>query len=268
MNIYLIAVIVGIVEGVTEFLPVSSTGHMVVVGHMLGFDGPLASVFDVFIQLGAILSILFIYKERFARFFTKEGWQVNKGFSAWHVAAGIVPVALVGLILHGPIKHYLFSPYTVVIGLLAGSVLMMYAEKKMGPKNDELLDDIDKLSLKQAAQIGAYQIFSLWPGFSRSGSTLAGGLLTGVSRDCSAKYTFIIAVPLMFMACIYDLLKNLQNLNSNDLMILAIGFVVAFVVAYISVLWFLKFLHNSSLKAFAYYRIIFAIFTFIYFYTR
>jgi undecaprenyl-diphosphatase len=190
MNIYLIAVIVGIVEGVTEFLPVSSTGHMVVVGHMLGFDGPLASVFDVFIQLGAILSILFIYKERFVRFFTKEGWQVNKGFSAWHVAAGIVPVALVGLILHGPIKHYLFSPYTVVIGLLAGSVLMMYAEKKMGPKNDELLDDIDKLSLKQAAQIGAYQIFSLWPGFSRSGSTLAGGLLTGVSRDCSAKYTY------------------------------------------------------------------------------
>ena len=268
MSIYLIAVIVGIVEGITEFLPISSTGHMVIVGHMLGFDGPLANVFDVFIQLGAILSIIFIYKERFAMFFTKEGWQLHGGFSVWHVAAGIVPVALVGLILHGPIKHYLFSPYTVVLGLIAGSVLMMYAEHKMGARNDQLLNDIDQLSIKQAAQIGAYQIFSLWPGFSRSGSTLVGGLLTGVSRDCSAKYTFIIAVPLMFMACIYDLLKNLKDLNSGDLLVLAIGFVVAFVVAYISVLWFLKFLHNSSLKAFAYYRIVLAVFTFFYFYTR
>lgn len=267
MSIFLIAVIVGIVEGITEFLPISSTGHMVIIGHMLGFEGPLANVFDVFIQLGAILSVIFIYKERFAKFFTKAGWELHSGFSVWHVAAGIVPVALVGLLLHGPIKHYLFSPYTVVIGLLAGSALMIYAEKKMGLKNNQLLDDLDRLSLKQAAQIGAYQIFSLWPGFSRSGSTLAGGLLTGVSRDCSAKYTFIIAVPLMFMACIYDLLKNLKDLNSGDLVILAIGFVVAFVVAYITVLWFLKFLHNSSLNAFAYYRIVLALFTFFYFYT-
>lgn len=266
MNIYIIAIIVGIVEGITEFIPVSSTGHMIIVGHMLGFDGPLANVFDIFIQLGAILSVIFIYRQRFARFFTKEGWQYKKGFSAWHVAAGIVPVALVGLILHGPIKHYLFSPYTVAAGLVAGSLLMLFAEKKMGQRNPQLLNDIDQLSLTQAAKIGAYQIFSLWPGFSRSGSTLAGGLLTGVSRDCSAQYTFIIAVPLMFMACIYDLLKNLSNLNKGDLMVIALGFVVAFAVAYVSVLWFLKFLHKASLKSFAYYRLLLAIFTVIYFY--
>ena len=266
MNIYLIAVIVGIVEGITEFLPISSTGHMVIVGHMLGFDGPLANVFDIFIQLGAILSVIFIYKERFFRFFTKEGWQVKKGFSGWHVAAGVVPVAGIAFLLHGFIKHYLFSPFTVALGLIAGSILMMYAEKKMGNRNSELLDDIDKLTLKQAAQIGIYQVCSLWPGFSRSGSTLAGGLLTGVSRDTSAQYTFIIAVPLMFMACIYDLLKNLKDLSSGDLMILALGFVVAFVVAYISVLWFLKFLHKSSLTAFAWYRLVLAAFTICYFY--
>ena len=159
MSIYLIAVIVGIVEGITEFLPISSTGHMVIVGHMLGFDGPLANVFDVFIQLGAILSIIFIYKERFAMFFTKEGWQLHGGFSVWHVAAGIVPVALVGLILHGPIKHYLFSPYTVVLGLIAGSVLMMYAEHKMGASNDQLLNDIDQLRLVPTRYFLCGQVF-------------------------------------------------------------------------------------------------------------
>lgn len=266
MDLNLAAVIVGIVEGITEFLPVSSTGHMVIVGYMLGFEGTVADVFDVFVQLGAILSVIFIYKERFTRFFTADGWNAKKGFSVWHVAAGIVPVMLIAYAFHKPIKTYLFSPFTVAIGLILGSLLMMYAEKKMGAKNDELLNDIDRLSLKQAAQIGIYQVFSLWPGFSRSGSTLAGGLLTGVSRDTSAQYTFVIAVPLMFVACIYDLLKNIHNLNSGDLQLLAIGFVVSFVVAYISVLWFLKFLHKSSLTAFAYYRIVLALITLWYFY--
>ena len=106
MDLNLIAVIVGIVEGLTEFLPVSSTGHMIIVGHVLGFEGQLADVFDVFVQLGAILSVVFIYKERFARFFTKDGWDINKGLSVWHVAAGIVPVMLVAFFLYHYIKEY------------------------------------------------------------------------------------------------------------------------------------------------------------------
>ena len=198
MDQNLIAVIVGFVEGVTEFLPVSSTGHMIIVGHMLGFDGPAA--------------------------------------------------------------------FTVAIGLVLGALLMMYAEYKTKDNQAELLDDLDKISLKQAALVGAFQLLSLWPGFSRSGSTLAGGLLVGLKRETAANYTFLIAVPLMFVACLYDLLKNISILTVDDLQMLAIGFVVAFVVAYWSVLWFLKFLHKYSLTSFAYYRIILAVAALTYFY--
>lgn len=266
MDQNLIAVIVGIVEGLTEFLPVSSTGHMIIVGHLLGFDGTLADVFDVFVQLGAILSVIFIYKERFARFFTKDGWDVHKGLSVWHIAAGIVPVMVVALFLYHYIKEYLFSPFTVAIGLTLGGILLMYAEAKTKGREAELVNDVDQITMKQAMWVGIYQFLSLWPGFSRSGSTIAGGLLVGLSRQAAANYTFLIAVPLMFVACIYDLVKNLDYLSMDDLQVLAIGFVVSFVVAYWSVLWFLKFLHKYDLTSFAWYRIILACATMLYFY--
>lgn len=266
MDQNLIAVIVGIVEGLTEFLPVSSTGHMIIVGHLLGFDERVADVFDVFVQLGAILSVIFIYKERFYRFFTKEGWQADKGLSVWHVAAGTVPVMAVAYFLYSYIKEYLFSPFTVAIGLVLGGLLLIYAEYRTKDKQAELVQDVDKITLRQAMWVGIYQFLSLWPGFSRSGSTIAGGLLIGLSREAAANFTFIIAVPLMFVACIYDLLKNIHALTMDELQILAIGFVVAFVVAYWSVLWFLKFLHKYSLTSFAYYRIALAAFTYWFFY--
>lgn len=266
MDLNLIAVIVGIVEGLTEFLPVSSTGHMIIVGHLLGFEGDLADLFDVFVQLGAILSVLFIYKERFYRFFTKEGWDYNKGLSVWHVAAGIVPVMLVAFFMYKYIKAYLFSPFTVAIGLALGGLLLMYAEHATKGKEQQLVTDLDKITLKQATWVGIYQFLSLWPGFSRSGSTIAGGLLVGLSREAAAGYTFVIAVPLMFVACLYDLLKHLHQLTAGDLQVLAIGFVVSFVVAYGSVLWFLKFLHKYNLSSFAWYRLALAAFTIWYFY--
>lgn len=266
MDQNIIAVVVGIVEGLTEFLPVSSTGHMIIVGHLLGFDGHVADVFDIFVQLGAILSVIFIYKERFYRFFTKDGWNVNKGLSVWHIAAGIVPVMLVAFFLYKYIKEYLFSPFTVCIGLVLGALLLMLAEKLTKGKEAELVDDVDKITIRQALWVGVYQFLSLWPGFSRSGSTIAGGLLVGLSRQAAAHYTFLIAVPLMFVACIYDLLKNLSRLAPADLQVLGIGFVVSFVVAYWSVLWFLKFLHKYDLTSFAWYRIALAAFSYWYFY--
>ncbi len=266
MNQNLIAVIVGAVEGLTEFLPVSSTGHMIIVGHLLGFKGNIASIFDIFVQFGAILSVLFIYKERFARFFTREGWQIDKGFSAWHVLASTVPIMLVGYCLYPFIKAYLFSPLTAVIGLILGGLLLIYAEYRTKDKQDKLVQDVDKITIKQAMWIGIYQFLSLWPGFSRSGSTIAGGLLVGLSRETAANFTFVIAAPLMFVACFYDLIENLSILTADELKVLFIGSVVAFAVAYCSVLWFLKFLHKYSLTSFAYYRIILAIFTYWFFY--
>ena len=273
MNDYMIAVILGIVEGFTEYLPVSSTGHMILVGDWLGFDGPRASVFEVFIQLGAILSVLIIYKEKFIRMlyqyrcwnlFRRENWfRTDTGLTLAHVAAGIVPVMGIGYLAHHAIKTYLFSAGTVIIGLIIGGLFMLAAEKA---HMQVRCKDVEKMTIVQAFLVGAFQMLALWPGFSRSGSTIAGGLFLGMSRKAAADFSFIIAVPVMIVACFYDLLKSLSYLSSNDLIMIAIGFVTAFIVAYVSVLWFLKFLNKSTLASFAYYRSVVALVSFLHFF--
>lgn len=273
MNDYMIAVILGIVEGFTEYLPVSSTGHMILVGDWLGFDGPRASVFEVFIQLGAILSVLIIYKEKFIRMLyqyrcwnllRRENWfRTDTGLTLAHVAAGIVPVMGIGYLAHHAIKTYLFSAGTVIIGLIIGGLFMLAAEKA---HMQVRCKDVEKMTIVQAFLVGAFQMLALWPGFSRSGSTIAGGLFLGMSRKAAADFSFIIAVPVMIVACFYDLLKSLSYLSSNDLIMIAIGFVTAFIVAYVSVLWFLKFLNKSTLASFAYYRFVVALVSFLHFF--
>lgn len=263
MDSTLTAIIIGVVEGVTEFLPVSSTGHMILVGNMIGFNDEAATVFEVVIQLGAILSVIFLYKEKFKHFLTKDGFDVNKGLSVWHVAAGIVPVMGIAYFMHGTIKAYLFSPFTVCIGLILGGILMIMAERY---SKEDMLDDVDKINIKQAFYVGMFQLLALWPGFSRSGSTISGGLFLGLSRKVAAEFSFIIAVPIMFVACLYDLYKNFAILSADDLGMFAIGFVTAFITAWISMVWFIKFLNRSSLTSFAVYRFVLAIFSLWYFY--
>jgi len=258
----IIAVIIGIVEGLTEFLPISSTGHMILAGSVLGFEGERAKVFEVFIQLGAILAVLLLYKDKFKRMLDFRRLSLTGNLSAVHVAVAIIPVMVVGYILHRPIKEHLFSPWTVIIGLVFGGILMLVAEKFSGRSKIRTLESI---SIRQALFVGLFQILSLWPGFSRSGSTIAGGLFFGLSRTVAAEFSFIVAVPLMFVACIYDLLKTLGQLNAGDLQMIAIGFVVSFIVAYGSIVWFLRFLNGSSLASFAYYRFILAILSYFYF---
>lgn len=265
MNENLIAVIIGIVEGVTEYLPVSSTGHMILVGSILGFEGEKASVFEVFIQLGAILSVFFLYREKFFRMMKPQKLCVyGSGLGIKHVLAGIVPVMGVGYLLHKNIKE-LFSPSVVIIGLIVGAIFMLIAE---GMSKRPTVTNVDKISLKQAFYIGLFQILALWPGFSRSGSTISGGLILGISRGAAAEFSFIIAVPLMLVACLYDLLKVWDKLNVTDLYMFAIGFIVAFVVAYFSVVWFIGFLNRSTLAAFAYYRFLLAALSYYYFVGR
>jgi undecaprenyl-diphosphatase len=260
----LIAVIIGIVEGVTEYLPVSSTGHMILVGSMLGFEGEKASVFEVFIQLGAILSILFLYHEKFLNMLRPQKLNVYRSsLSIQHVLVGIVPVMGIGYLLHNPIKTYLFSPYTVIIGLIVGAIFMLVAEKVA---RRPVTTNVDKITMRQAFFVGLFQVLALWPGFSRSGSTISGGLLLGMSRSAAAEFSFIIAVPLMAVACIYDFLKVWDKLNMADMQMFAIGFFVAFVVAYISVVWFIRFLNKSTLASFAYYRFVLAALSYYYFF--
>jgi undecaprenyl-diphosphatase UppP len=266
MNENIIAVIIGIVEGLTEFLPVSSTGHMILVGSLLGFEGEKASVFEVFIQLGAILSVLILYRDKFIAMVRPRAINIyGDGLTAMHVLVGIVPVMGVGFLLHKPIKTYLFSSHTVIIGLVAGAILMLIAEKTAGRS---ITRNVDSMTIKQAFWVGLFQVLALWPGFSRSGSTIAGGLFFGLSRKAAAEFSFIIAVPLMLVACIYDLMNIWSQLSMDDITLFAIGFMVAFVTAYISIVWFLRFLNNSTLASFAYYRFIVAGVSYYYFFLR
>lgn len=258
-----IALILGVIEGLTEFLPVSSTGHMILVGSLLNFEGEKASVFEVFIQLGAILSVLILYRDKFARMFNLKRMNVTQGLSLYHIAAGIVPVMGIGYLLHKPIKEHLFSTPTVIIGLIAGAIFMLVAEKM---NRNPRTRDVEDMSIRQAFWVGAFQILALWPGFSRSGSTIAGGLFFGLSRKAAAEFSFIIAVPVMFIACTYDLLKIWNQLDMGDLQMLAIGFVVSFIIAYASIVWFLQFLNSRSLASFAYYRFVVAALSYWYFF--
>lgn len=265
MNETVIAILIGIVEGITEFLPISSTGHMILVGSLLGFEGEKASTFEVFIQLGAILSVFILYRQLFLNLLTVRVRQ-STGFSLLHIAAGIIPVMIVGFLLHSVIKTYLFSPLTVIIGLVAGAILMLVAEKMAIDR--PLARNLDAISLRQATLVGLFQLLSLWPGFSRSGSTIAGGLLFGLNRKAAAEFSFIIAVPLMLVACLYDLWQIWHTLSRVDMGMFATGFMIAFFVAYLSIVWFLRFLNQSTLASFAYYRFVVAGLSYYYFFMR
>ena len=260
---YFCAIIIGIVEGLTEYIPVSSTGHLIIVGHLLGFTGTLADVFDVFIQLGAILAVLAVYRNKFIYMLNPENWFQRKGASGLNLAIAMLPACLLGYLSHGLIKKYLFGPHTVIIGLIIGGVFMIFAEKK---RKKLYIRNVDEITSKQALSIGLFQCLSLWPGFSRSGSTISGGLLLGISRKAAADFSFIMAVPLMFIACINDLLKVVKFLQLSDFAILAIGFITSFVVAYGSIVWFLKFLNRYTLTGFAVYRFVIALIAWIYFF--
>lgn len=259
---YFCALIIGIVEGLTEYIPVSSTGHMIIVGNMINFTGELAKVFDVFIQLGAILSVVIVYRQKFLYILNTHHWFKKKGASLMNLAIAMFPACIMGYLFHGVIKEYLFGPQTVIIGLIIGGVFMIFAEKK---RKSFKVESVDEITARQAFQIGLFQCFSLWPGFSRSGSTIAGSLLLGISRKAAADFSFIMAVPLMCLACIYDLLKVSKYLSVSDFGVLAVGFITSFVVAYASILWFLKFLNTSTLTGFAFYRFIVAFIAIVYF---
>jgi undecaprenyl-diphosphatase len=258
------AIIIGIIEGLTEFLPVSSTGHMILAGHLIGFTGAKADTFDIVIQLGAILSIVVLYWKRVLRLFgirdTKISNLNDRQLNLKHIIIGILPALLFGFLLHKQIKS-LFNPEIVVIGLIVGGIFMIIAEKFHKPVVSETLDDI---SYRQSFFIGVAQCLSLWPGFSRSGATIAAGMLAGTSRAAAADYTFLMAVPIMSAATGYDLLKNYKNFSSDDFVFLLVGFIVAFLVALVAVATFINLVQRLKLTYFAYYRFALAIVVILY----
>jgi undecaprenyl-diphosphatase len=258
------AFVMGIVEGLTEFLPVSSTGHLILAGHLMHFIGEKADTFEVVIQLGAILAVAIIYFRRILSLFgiMREGVAKANGrrLTLVHVILAMVPALAVGLAAHSFIKDYLFTPATVLIGLVVGGVFMIIAEKKQPVVRAQTMDDI---SYAQALKIGLVQCLALWPGFSRSGATIAGGMLFGTSLRAAADFSFLVAIPMMFAASGYDLLKSWSIFQASDLPWFATGFIVSFIVAYIAVVGFLRLLEKVKLSTFAYYRFAVALVFFV-----
>ncbi|MBP9837299.1 MAG: undecaprenyl-diphosphate phosphatase [Proteobacteria bacterium] len=254
MNEYLVAIIIGIVEGLTEYLPISSTGHMIIVGHFLNFTGEKSETFEIFIQLGAILAVFILYIKRFIAlldFKTKDNFSGVNGLLK--IAACCMPVSVLGLIFHKKIKLLLFNPTSVSIALIVGGIIILIVERKKINFSVMKLEDI---TLKNAFLIGIFQCFALIPGASRSGSMIIGGMLLGLSRTVAAEFSFIIAVPIMVLATTLDLLKSYKILDLNDAVVFGIGFITAFITAYFSVNFFINILKKTDLAFFGYYRII------------
>lgn len=254
-----LGIIMGIVEGLTEFAPVSSTGHLILTGHLLGFEGsPRATTFEVVIQLGSILAVVVMFWKRIV---TILGLNRNKNNNAGslsiiHILIGIIPFGLVGVILYDFIKQVLFSPQTVVVALVAGGVLMIIAEKI---KPEPVSNTLDQISFKQALVVGIFQCFALIPGFSRSGATLSGGLLVGMNHKTASEFTFIMAIPIMFAASGKDLIESWDLLKVSDLPLFIAGFITAFAVALIAIKFFLELINKIKLIPFALYRFVLAI---------
>ena len=241
------SVILGLVEGATEFLPISSTGHMIVVSQWLGMEQTEGNkAFEVIIQLAAILAVVANYKERFTFKHTRLWCQVFVAF---------LPVAVVGFLLRHQIKE-LFSVSVVATMFIVGGVIFLITEKVIKGKKASV-EQLENLSFKQALWIGFAQIFALIPGTSRAGSTIVGALFVGLSRKTSAEFSFLLALPVMMAASGYDLLSNYKAFSGEQLLPLLVGFVVAFVSAFVAMKLFMVFLDKFTFVAFGWYRIVF-----------
>ncbi len=257
MDAYLIAIILGIVEGLTEFLPVSSTGHLILVGHLLGFTGDRAASFEVVIQLGAQLAVVVLYWRRFVDLAPGHAeTALRSNLSGWsglaRIAVATLPALTVAFFARHAIKEHLFTPATVTWALVVGAIGILIAERYVAKRPKASLETI---TLGQAFGVGLFQVCALWPGTSRSAATIVGGMVMGLERKGAAEFSFLIAVPVMFCATGYEMLKMRETFVSEDLLFFGTGFVVAFLVALLAIKVFIGFVSRWSLVPFAWYRI-------------
>lgn len=249
----LAAVVLGLVEGATEFLPVSSTGHLILVGHLIGFTGDKADSFDVIIQLGAILAVVCLYWQRFWWLLAPKPLHAFSGLRGlWMLFLTSLPAGVVGFLARKTIKAHLFGPTTVALALAVGAIMIFLVERR---KVRDRYYSLDEMTPGLAFGIGCFQCLSLWPGFSRSAATIMGGMLLGAKRSLAAEYSFIGAVPIMVAATVYDFYKSKDLFSADDMGVLAIGFVVSFVSAMIAVKGFIVLVKRVSLRPFAWYRL-------------
>lgn len=244
------SIILGIVEGFTEFLPISSTGHLIVVSDLLGIDQTsVTKAYEVIIQFAAILAVVFNYKDKFS----------PEHISLWiKLFIAFLPIGIVGFIFSHQIKE-LFSIHVVAVMFIVGGIVFLIVEKFFIKDESRLIQDVEDVTMKQSLFIGLAQVSALIPGTSRAGSTIIGALLVGLSRKASAEFSFLLALPVMSAVSAYDLLKHYKEFSDANLIVLLVGFIVAFIVAYLTVKLFLKFLDRFTFVSFGIYRIIFGI---------
>jgi undecaprenyl-diphosphatase len=250
------SLILGVVEGITEFIPVSSTGHLILAGDLLGFGDEKAKVFEVFIQLGAILSVVWLYREKVLGVINGLPSRNEARSLAINIIIAFLPAAFTGLLVHKFIKAYLFNPITVAGALIAGGIAILLIEKM---DHRAHVKSVDNITLKQAIGAGIAQCLALFPGVSRSGATIMGGLIIGFDRKVAVEFSFFLAIPTMFAATGYDLFKSLNALSLSDIPLFLVGFTTAFFSALIVIKAFLGYVSKHDFSGFAYYRIVFGL---------
>ncbi len=246
------ALILGVVEGLTEFLPISSTGHQIIVADLLNFGGERAMAFNIIIQLGAILAVVWEFRRKILDVVTGLPTQRNAQRFTVNLLIAFLPAVVLGVIFADLIHHYLFNPITVATALVVGGIIMLWAERREHQVHAETVDEI---TWKDALKVGLAQCLAMIPGTSRSGSTIIGGLLFGLSRKTATEFSFFLAMPTMVGAAVYSGYKYRDLFQPADLPVFAIGFVTSFIFAMIAVKGLLKFIANHSYAAFAWYRI-------------
>lgn len=246
------AALLGLVEGATEFIPVSSTGHLIIASHWLGLVDERAKTFDIFIQLGAILAIVWIYRARLtSSLLHARDDRASRGFLL-NLIIAFLPAAVVGFLTHDWIKRELFKPTVVAVALVTGGLVILLMER-WAPRSS--VSDVNQVPARTALGIGLAQVLSLIPGTSRSGATIMGGYALGLSRTAATEFSFFLAIPVMLAATTYDLARSWSVLGASDIPMFAVGFIVSFVSAVIVVKAFLAFLSRHSFRVFAWYRI-------------
>jgi len=250
------ALVMGIVEGLTEFLPISSTGHLILAGSLLGMHDEKAKVFDVVIQTGAMLAVVWEYRSRFLRVLTNAFSDAAAQRFIVNVLVAFLPAAVLGLLFGSAIKAHLFYPIPVAIALIVGGFVILWVERRPLHVRVESVDD---MTWQDALKIGCAQTLALIPGTSRSGATIIGGMLFGLSRRAATEFSFFLAVPTLIGAGVYDLVKNRHLLDVSDLGPFAIGSVAAFISAFVCVRWLLRYITTHDFTIFAWYRIVFGL---------
>jgi undecaprenyl-diphosphatase len=248
------ALLLGIVEGLTEFLPISSTGHLILAGDLLDFNDERGKLFHIVVQTGAILAVCWEYRVKLGAVAAGLGSDPAARRFVANLAVAFMPLAILGLIFGKTIKAHLFQPVPVALAFILGGVFILWAERR---RHVVRFESVDELRWQDALKLGFAQAFALIPGTSRSGATIIGGLFFGLSRKAAAEFSFFLAIPTLFAATAYQLWKERALLNADDLGMWAVGFVSAFVSAFLCVRWLLRYISTHDFTAFAWYRIAF-----------